>query len=139
MSAVWYRFRASFRRRARTYVGISLLLGLMGGVAMAAVAGARRTVSAFPRFRQSTNPSDMQVDVGPYDPSGIEAIRRLSQVVRTATYVAFYAAPLLPDGFRQIPERPLLAITPLIQTENARGEGVQLCRPCPRRRFARDV
>jgi hypothetical protein len=98
VNVVWYRFRTAFRSRARTYAGIVLLLGLMGGVALASVAGARRTVSAFPRFRHSTNPSDIQVDLGPYDPDAVDAIRHLPQVARTATYVAAYAVPLLPDG-----------------------------------------
>jgi len=98
LNVVWYRFRAAFGSRARTYAGIALLLGLMGGVALASVAGARRTVSAFPRFRHSTNPSDIQIDLGPYDPEKINAIGRLPQVAHTATYVAFYGAPLQPDG-----------------------------------------
>jgi hypothetical protein len=87
-----------FWRRATTYAGIALLLGLMGGVSMAAVAGSRRTVTAFPRFRHSTNPSDVQVNLGPFDPTVIDAINHLPEVARTATYVAFYTAPLTPDG-----------------------------------------
>lgn len=98
MNAVWYRFRATFRRRAASYIGVALLLGLFGGVALASLAGARRTASAFPRFRRATNPSDIQVDAGPYDPEAVDAIGHLPQVARAATYVAFYAVPLHPDG-----------------------------------------
>jgi hypothetical protein len=98
VTAVWYRFRATFGQRAAGYVAVVLLLGLLGGVALASVAGARRTVSAFPRYRRSTNPSDIQVDAGQYEPAAVDAINRLPEVARTATYVAFYAVPLGPDG-----------------------------------------
>ena len=52
-----YRFRATFGRRRGGYLALVLLVGLMGGVAMGAVAGARRTQSAFPVYLASTNPS----------------------------------------------------------------------------------
>ena len=56
-----YRFRATFRRRWAGYLTLVVLIGLVGGVAMAAVAGARRTQSSFPTYLASTNPSDLQM------------------------------------------------------------------------------
>jgi len=44
-----------------SYLGIVLLIGLVGGVAMASIAGARRTESSFPAFIASTNPSTVGV------------------------------------------------------------------------------
>jgi hypothetical protein len=56
----WYRFGATFRRRWPGYLAIILLVGLVGGVAMASIAGARRTQSAFPAYLRATDASDLQ-------------------------------------------------------------------------------
>ena len=58
----WYRFRATWRRRWPGYLGIVLLVGLVGGLAMGSVAGARRTQSSYPTFLARTNPSDLLVE-----------------------------------------------------------------------------
>jgi hypothetical protein len=57
----WYRFRATFGRRRGRYVALVLLIASLGGLAMSAVAGARRTQSSFPAFMTNTNPSDLQI------------------------------------------------------------------------------
>jgi len=56
----WYRLGATFRRRWPGYLAIILLVGLVGGVAMASIAGARRTQSAFPAYLRATDASDLQ-------------------------------------------------------------------------------
>ncbi len=50
VSAVWLRARAQLRGRVRATVLLTVLVGLAGGVVLAAVAGARRTEAALPRF-----------------------------------------------------------------------------------------
>jgi hypothetical protein len=90
----------SLRRNWRALAGIALLLGLIGGLSLFALAGARRTQSAYPRFLGSTNPSTMVVDVGGLDASGYEAldaIAHLPQVVQARAYAAFFVAPWV-DG-----------------------------------------
>jgi len=57
LRVAWYRFRATFARRGGGYLSMVLLIGLIGGIAMGAVAGARRTDSSFPVYLASTNPS----------------------------------------------------------------------------------
>ena len=42
MSAVWMRLRSEIRTRWRSWLGLALLIGLTGGAAVAAAAGARR-------------------------------------------------------------------------------------------------
>ena len=56
-----FRFRSSLRRDFGSYVGLIVLIALIGGVAMAAVAAARRTQSSYPTFMRSTNPSDLTI------------------------------------------------------------------------------
>jgi hypothetical protein len=54
-----YRFRTTFRQRRGGLVALFLLVGLLGGLAMASVAGARRTASSFTTYWATTNPSDL--------------------------------------------------------------------------------
>ncbi|MCU1458922.1 MAG: hypothetical protein JWL73_3014, partial [Actinomycetia bacterium] len=65
----WYRFRATFGRRWAGYLSLALLIGLLGGIAMGAVAGARRNQSAYPRYLAGTDPSDVLLPTGIYNPS----------------------------------------------------------------------
>jgi hypothetical protein len=57
----WFRFRANFRRRLTGLLTIAVLIGVIGGVALASVAGARRTESSFPTYFASTSPSTVGV------------------------------------------------------------------------------
>ncbi len=61
MVLAWYRFRATFHQRRGGYLTIVLLLGLVGGSALGAIAGARRTQSSYPVYLASTKPADLQV------------------------------------------------------------------------------
>jgi hypothetical protein len=48
-------------RRWGGYLGLVLLIGLIGGVALGSAAAASRTESSFSVFLASTNPSDLSV------------------------------------------------------------------------------
>jgi hypothetical protein len=61
LTVAWYRFRATLRRQWTGYLAIVLLIGLVGGLAMGSIAGARRTQSSYSTFLASTNPSDLTV------------------------------------------------------------------------------
>ena len=95
----WFRFRANFRRRLTGLVTIAVLIGAIGGVALASVAGARRTESSFPTYFASTNPSTVGV-ISSYDDPGlgvksgfnprlVAAISRLPFVKRTTNAIIF--------------------------------------------------
>ncbi len=56
MAAVWMRFRAELRSRWRSWLALSVLVGLFGGAVVAAAAGARRTDSVVDRFVQKRSP-----------------------------------------------------------------------------------
>jgi hypothetical protein len=64
LRVAWYRFWATFGRRWPGYLAIVLLIGLIGGTAMASIAAARRTQASFATFLASTNPSDLSVNDG---------------------------------------------------------------------------
>ncbi len=63
MRVAWYRYRSTFALQLSGYLSIVLLIGLIGGVAMAAVCAGRRTQSSFPTFMASTNPSTVTLAV----------------------------------------------------------------------------
>ena len=103
-----YRFRATFGGRWGGYLALVLLIGLVGGLALGAVAAARRTQAAFPAYLASTNPSDLTVltDVvspGPdpgsgYDPALIRKIAALPHVRRVESYAGLNVAILAPGA-----------------------------------------
>jgi hypothetical protein len=65
VSAVWLRATAQLRGRVRVTVLLALLVGLAGGLVLAAVAGARRSDAALPRFLAFNQATDAMVWVVP--------------------------------------------------------------------------
>jgi hypothetical protein len=102
----WYRFARTLRRRWPGYLAITLLLGLVGGLAMGSVAAARRTQGAYGVYLAATNPSDLTVLTGVagpsgspgYDPAVIKKIAALPGVRRVASYAGLNVAILGLDG-----------------------------------------
>lgn len=110
LRVAWYGFRATFRLRWGGYLAIVLLIALLGGVAMAAIAGARRTQSSFPVYVASTNPSDLGGIVSVlnpaiggntgYDPKLIATIARLPYVRNVESNTGLDVLPLGPLAAR---------------------------------------
>ena len=109
LQVVWYRFRTTFRQRKSGYLAIVLLIGLVGGLAMASIAGARRTQSSFPTFLASTSPSDLTIAVFPpgnvtlgnaggYSASLTRTLRGLPDVKRVESWVEPFGLPLGSNG-----------------------------------------
>ena len=99
----WYRFRATLGRRWGGYLAMVLLIGLIGGIAMASIAAGRRTQSSYPTFLASTNPSDMSVSLYVPNSGGAVApltaeIARLPGVKRVRTVATPTFIPLAPNG-----------------------------------------
>ena len=61
MGAVWMRLRAELRQQWRTWLALALLLGVIGGIALTAAAGARRTGTAYPRLLRRSHAADLLV------------------------------------------------------------------------------
>jgi hypothetical protein len=106
LTTAWYRFRATFRSRWTGYVSVVLLVGLVGGVAIGAIAGARRTQSAFPNYLRATDASDLEVQTAS-GAAGLTShqinrlgtqLSRLPDVVRVATAPNLLVVPLGPKG-----------------------------------------
>ena len=103
-----YRFRATFGRRWSAYLSLVLLIGLIGGLAMGALAAARRTESSFPTFLASTNPSNLSLGTAIWDPALgyttgydgalVAKIARLPHVRRATSFADMDSVPLARDG-----------------------------------------
>jgi len=99
LRVIRYRLRAGLARRFTGYLSVVLLVGLVGGLAMASVAGARRTASSFPTYWASTNPSTVGLftafddpSIGltnGYNPALLKKIDRLPYVEHQATGLIF--------------------------------------------------
>ena len=118
LTVLWYRFRATFGQRWPGYLAIALLIGLVGGVALASIAGARRTESSYPKFLAGTDPSDLlvQPNITVSCTSGLIAqISRLPHVKRVSCANSYGAATLTPSGdLKQV----LLAQVELIASDD---------------------
>jgi len=106
-----YRFRATFGRRWGDYLTIVLLVGLLGGLAIGAIAAARRTQSSFTTFLASTNPSDLTIAVFPpgngvsgggYSAKLTTSLKQLPDVKRVRSWVEPFGFPLGSNGAPQL-------------------------------------
>jgi FtsX-like permease family len=106
VSLAWYRLRSTFRRRWTGYLALVLLVGLVGGVAMGAIAGARRTQSAFPAYLTTTDASDLDLqassNVSPFSAEQIKQLEprlaRLPHVIRVAVAPNLFVVPFESNG-----------------------------------------
>ena len=98
-----YHLRATFRRGWTGYLSIVLLVGLVGGVAMGSIAGARRTQSTFPAYLAATKASNLQLQTSSVtDQFGTAKLSgklaRLPHVQHVADAPYLLVIPLGPDG-----------------------------------------
>ena len=63
MKVAWYCRGATWGRNWRSLALVAVLCGVLGAVSLAALAGARRTESAYGRYLTATQASDVQVNV----------------------------------------------------------------------------
>jgi len=106
LRVAWYRYRTGFRRRWIAYLSVVVLIGSVGGLALASLAGARRTESSFPTYVASLNPSTVQVlsayddpELGinnGYNPKLTVRLAHLPFVRRSTTAIIFDGNMYLP-------------------------------------------
>jgi len=97
-TAIGLWVRNEVARRWKTLVVLGVLAGLVGGLAVAAVAGARRTDTAYERFREATGRADAIVFgtlVGIF-PADYTPVRNLPEVEDAGEFVL---APIGVEGF----------------------------------------
>ncbi len=68
------------RRRWRVVLVVGLLMGLTAGSGLAAIAGARRTQTSFPRHLEASRASQVEIDPGQLSEDSDEALRALPGV-----------------------------------------------------------
>ncbi|HLN17233.1 MAG TPA: FtsX-like permease family protein [Acidimicrobiales bacterium] len=106
LRTAWYRLGATFHRRRGAYLSVVLLVGLVGGLAMGALAGARRTQSAFPDYLAATDASDLQLQTynvgslfgGVASPTLSRDLAHLPHVEHVASAPNLLLVPLGPNG-----------------------------------------
>ena len=93
-------WRSALRGTWRQATALALIAGLLGGVALGAIAGARRTASAYSRYLTSINASDAFVNVpgllpGMSATQPITLISSLPGVVSHAAYLGLNGLPVV--------------------------------------------
>lgn len=84
--------RSELRARWRASLGLALILGLFGGAVIAAVAAARRTETAYPRFLDVQRAQDVAIgalmtpDSEPLDLGRVERLPQVSQAARLTAF-----------------------------------------------------
>jgi hypothetical protein len=95
MSIAGYAARATWRSCWRIALAVALIGGLLGAVALGALAGARRTDTAYGRYLRSVNASDVLVDVpGPLLPV-IREIEHEPGALSTAAWLGLNGDPVI--------------------------------------------
>jgi hypothetical protein len=95
MGITLYFFRATYRRSLRVAVVVALIGGLLGAAAMAALAGARRSDSAYGRYLQAAKASDVMIDVPGALLPVVRQIERLPGTLSAAAWLGLNAAPVI--------------------------------------------
>lgn len=90
--------RHDVRRRWRTIVATGLLAGLVAGIGLACLAGARRTDTLFDRHLTASRASDVEIDPGTPTPEADAALRSLPGVTDTSYWVQVGAFFVDSDG-----------------------------------------
>jgi hypothetical protein len=97
VTSVWARVRTGLRERARSWIALALIIGVFGGIVIAAAAGARRTDNAYPRFLSSQRAYQQFLFTFPLYPGtaevSAEQLRSLPEVEHVVEGVIFDGLP----------------------------------------------
>jgi hypothetical protein len=101
----WYLWRGTARGTGRAILAVALIAGLLGAVALAALAGARRTDTAYGRYLTASNASDALINIPGALPGmpllrPIQLISHLPGVVSSAAYIGLNAYPIVGGKLR---------------------------------------
>jgi hypothetical protein len=119
MGAVWLRAKAQLRGRLLASLALALLIGLSGGVVLAAVAGARRSDAALPRFLAATRATEATVWI--LGPRGGQPAR--SELAAELRAVAALPRCAPPSGGPGSSYRPPIRAPPSPRAASSPGSG----------------
>jgi hypothetical protein len=102
MDAIRMRVRSELHTRLAGVVVLALIAGVIGGVVIAAAAGARRTASAYPRFLKAENALDAVVKVVGPQPA---LVRKVAHEIQHLPLVKDSALVVQGQGHLRIPGR----------------------------------
>src|SRR5437764_1336170 len=109
------RARSELRSRLASILVLALIVGVLGGVVIAAVAGARRTDSAYPRFIRAERSMDVALDANSRDP---QLARRMIDEAAALPQVAATSRIGFAFGRLDVPKvESFLPIFPLISED----------------------
>ena len=95
MTVALYWWRATWRTAWRPALVVILLTSVLGAVSLAAVAGARRTESAYGRYLETVHASDVMVNIPSPDTSLIAKVEQLPGVRTGAAWAGLDANPVV--------------------------------------------
>ena len=97
MGATLYAWRVGWRRSWQLALAVALIGGLLGAAAMAALAGARRTDSAYGRYLQAARASDVMIDIPGPLLGVVRQVEGLHGRLSAAAWLGLNAYPVI-DG-----------------------------------------
>jgi hypothetical protein len=95
MGITLYFFRATCRQSWRVALVVALIGGLLGAAAMAALAGARRTDSAYGRYLQAARASDVMIDIPGPIMSVVRQVEALPGALSAAAWLGLGGLPVI--------------------------------------------
>ena len=114
MGGAWYLARTELRRRWLATLVLAALIGLTGGVLLTTVAGARRSSTAYERFREDTLAADLDIAFEGLPPEEIDAAKGRVAALPDVAVVTQTAFPfIVPAGSGLYPYLDFLAIVGL--------------------------
>jgi len=102
------RVRSEVRARWRATFGVALVIGIAGAIVLAALAGASRTASAYPRFEAEQNGGQGGFASDPGHFFGFaridfDKVERMPEIAQTARFAFFIAFVHTPSGYQLTP------------------------------------
>jgi FtsX-like permease family len=95
MGAALYSWRATRRLNWRSSLTVVLVCGILGAIALGALAGARRTETAYGRYLKSINASDVMVNIPLPNTSLIAKVSALPGIRSSAAWLGLAANPVV--------------------------------------------
>ena len=123
MKPVWLCVRARLRQDWRGLAVLTLITALMGSVALAGLAGARRTDTAVGRFVQYAGPMQGQVAA---DPATMDKIAALPDIAYSEIGALMLLIPVAVDGRPLGPKGTVNAITQALVTRPPQARAIIL-------------